>query len=103
MDENNAPALGGKVPHIDEWPEKGLRGAKRANITEGSIPDWFVGWGKDQSCQFEGSWWDMICFARNVLASENTRLVAPEYHRPDWKNDHYTGDEPYTFGDEARS
>ena len=25
----------------------------------------------------------------------NTRLAAPEFHRPDWKNDNYTGPEPY--------
>lgn len=83
-------------PVIPEWPQRGLRGAKRANITHSDWQrDWFVGFGKDQSCQFEGTWWDMICFARNVLASENTRLAAPEFHRPDWKNDNYTGPEPY--------
>ncbi|MNV89987.1 hypothetical protein D3C71_1843250 [compost metagenome] len=84
---------------VNEWPQKSTRGAKRANLSSGySLPDWFVGYGKDESCQFEGTWWDMICFARNVLASENTKLVAPEYHKPEWKNDNYDGEEkPYEY------
>jgi len=88
-------------PKITAWPHTQLRGSKRTNL-ELSEPDWdwFVGYGKSEECQFEGSWWDMICFARNVLASENTRLVAPEFHRPDWAVHHYTGGEPYEFGKE---
>lgn len=89
---------------IEEWPEKNLSGSKRTNLAQSDvIPnwDWFVGTGKDESCQFEGSWWDMICFARNVLASENTRLAAPEFHRPDWKINHYTEPGPYKYGKEA--
>ena len=85
---------------IKKWPEKsGVSGAKRANLSKGFFNDWFIGWGKDQSCQFEGTWWDMICFARNVLASENTKLAAPEFYKPEWKNDNYTGEDvPYEFG-----
>jgi hypothetical protein len=84
---------------ITSWPAKGLSGAKRANIRPGSaIPDWFVGFGKDESCQFEGTWWDMICFARNVLASENTKLAAPEFYMPHLANRNYTGEEmPYEY------
>ena len=87
---------------VSEWLSKGISGAKRANIMYSEmLDDWFVGFGKDESCQFEGTWWDMICFARNVLANENTELVAPEYYRPEWKNDNYTGkDMPYKFGDD---
>lgn len=89
--------------HITAWPDTVISGAKRANIQHDLYEtspgwDWWEGFGKDESCRFEGSWWDMICFARNVLASENTRLVAPEFHKPEWKIDHYTGGEPYTFG-----
>jgi hypothetical protein len=88
---------------IERWPKGGTRGAKRANVRFADFPDWdwFVGFGKDESCQFEGSWWDMICFARNVLASENTRLAAPEFYRPEWANDNYTGPKPYFYGTEG--
>ena len=91
---------------ISKFPHVYASGAKRANIRHadffhGDGPtqtwDWFVGYGKDDRCQFEGSWWDMICFARNVLASENTKLVAPEFYRPDLANDNYTGPAPYEF------
>ena len=92
------------MKRITKWPEEYLKGSKRTHVSfVDDLPgwDWFVGWGKDESCQFEGSWWDMICFARNVLASENTKLVAPEFHRPEWRNDNYTGEErPYEFGPE---
>ena len=83
---------------VHKWPQEGLSGSKRTNLQQ-SEPgwDWFVGFGKDESCQFEGSWWDMICFARNVLASENTRLAAPEFYRPDLLIDHYTEPGPYEF------
>ncbi len=86
-------------PNIDKWPKKGTRGSKRTHITESEwLPDWFVGFGKDTSCDFEGTWWDMICFARNILASENTSLVAPEFYKPEWRNDNYTGEDiPYKF------
>lgn len=89
---------------IKEWPVKGISGAKRANITfneEGSDWDWFVGYGKDESCQFEGSWYDMVCFARNVLACENTKLVAPEFYKPEWAIRNYTATEEeqgYVYG-----
>ncbi|MEN6397183.1 MAG: hypothetical protein ABFC78_11960 [Methanoregula sp.] len=87
---------------IEKWPESQVSGAKRATVRESILPDWFVGFGKDESCDFEGTWWDMICFARNILASENTRVVAPEFHKPEWKNENYVGEErPYLFGDET--
>lgn len=89
---------------VQKWPEDYIRGSKRTNLSlVGGLPswDWFVGSGKDESCQFEGSWWDMICFARNVLSSENTRLVAPEFYRPDWRIQHYTEPGPYIYGPPA--
>lgn len=41
----------------------------------------------------EGTWWDMICLARNILASENTKMVAPEFYKPERKNNNYYGEE----------
>jgi hypothetical protein len=76
-------------PTDGDYVEKHVRGAKRANICQGTMDNWWVGHGKDESCQFEGTWWDMICFARNVLAAENTKKLAPEYHKPEWQNDNY--------------
>jgi len=68
---------------IKKWKDEYIRGSKRCNIRYSDwLSDWFVGFGKDESCQFEGTWWDMICFARNILASENTKMVAPEYYKP---------------------
>lgn len=87
---------------IKSWPDKSLSGSKRTNIVQSDAMrdwDWFVGYGKNESCQFEGSWFDMVCFARNVLASENTKLAAPEFYKPEWQNDNYIGLPPYEFGD----
>lgn len=87
--------------HIKKWEGEGLlSGAKRANIQPSEwIDDWFVGFGKDEGCQFEGTWWDMICFARNILANPNTQQCAPEYYHPEWENVNYCGEEcPYTYG-----
>lgn len=87
---------------INKWPSTRMRGAKRANIVESEcIEDWFVGHGKDESCQFEGTWWDMICFARNVLASENTKISAPSFYMPELANDNYTGPTPYEYAKES--
>jgi hypothetical protein len=84
---------------INEWKETCISGAKRANLDISTwLPDWFVGSGKDESCQFEGTWWDMICFARNVLASENTKQCCPEYYHPEYAIHNYCGEEiPYIF------
>lgn len=87
---------------ISDFPVKWLSGSKRTNISYSDwLDDWFIGYGKDSSCQFEGSWWDMICFARNVLASENTKLVAPEFYHPEMANENYCGEEqPYEFAEQ---
>lgn len=84
---------------INKWIDNKISGGKRANLRESDwLSDWFVGYGKDESCQFEGTWWDMICFARNILASENTKEVAPEFYKPDWVNSNYYGEEiPYKY------
>lgn len=74
----------------DQYPDKQISGAKRANLKASGWPDdWFVGYGKDESCHFEGTWGDMICFARNVLASKNTKIHAPKFYRPKWEIDNY--------------
>ena len=97
---------------ISKFPKSSLSGAKRANLIHADkfhnydaaqSYDWFVGFGKDQSCMFEGTWWDMICFARNVLASENTQLVAPEFYQPELKCENYLDDgKPYEFKKESK-
>jgi hypothetical protein len=89
---------------VGKWKDDYIVGAKRSHISQSNwLPDWFVGYGKDESCQFEGTWWDMICFARNVLASENTKIVAPEFYKPEWENDNYCGEEkPYDFTNEVK-
>lgn len=84
---------------IKRWEKSHESGAKRANIAISQwLDDWFVGFGKDESCQFEGTWWDMICFARNILANPNTKQCAPEWYHPEYANDNYCGEEcPYVF------
>lgn len=86
---------------IEDFPDKSISGAKRCNLDYSEwLSDWFVGTGKDESCYLEGTWWDMICLARNILASKNTELVAPEYYHPEWENYNYCGeDKPYEFED----
>ena len=84
---------------VKEWKDEFISGAKRCNIDKCNwIDDWFVGTGKDESCYLEGTWWDMICLARNILASKNTKMVAPEFYHPEWENINYRGEEkPYRF------
>ena len=84
---------------ISKWQDSHISGAKRANIQESEwLDDWFVGYGKDKSWHFEGTWWDMICFARNILASENTKQCCPEYYHPEFANENYLDEEkPYIF------
>lgn len=84
---------------ISKWPQTSVSGSKRTNLDYSKwLDDWFVGTGKDESCFLEGSWWDMICLARNILASENTKIAAPEYYHPEWANDNWCGEDmPYEF------
>lgn len=89
---------------IKEWPDSYLYGAKRCNLNKSEwLPDWFVGTGKDESCYLEGTWWDMICLARNILASENTKIAAPEFYHPEYANENWYGEEiPYQFEEESK-
>lgn len=84
---------------ITRWERYHESGAKRANLRASEwLSDWFIGYGKDESCFFEGTWWDMICFARNVLASPNTKQCAPEWYHPEYANYNYVGEEkPYKY------
>ena len=62
--------------------------AKRIHLVPSEwLADWWVGYGKDESCQFEGRWVDMAIFAAKVLAHENTKLVAPNLYRSDLELD----------------
>jgi hypothetical protein len=45
--------------------------------------------GKDESCCVEGTWFDWVAFACNVLASENTKIVAPALYEPKLANSNY--------------
>lgn len=86
-----------KKAKIEHWASSEESGGKRANIRASEyFSDWFIGYGKDESCQFEGTWWDMICLARNILSSPNTKQCAPEFYHPEFRNDNYCGEEkPY--------
>ena len=86
--------MGSNKVKITRWDKSYESGAKRANLRKSEwLPDWFFGFGKDESCCFEGDWWDMICFARNVLASPNTKQCAPEWYHPEYANSNYVGEE----------
>lgn len=73
----------------DEKTEGGLdkvslRGGKRTNIGHSEwLDDWWVGWGKDQSCQFEGPWEHMAILAAKILRHPNTQKVAVNLYQPD--------------------
>jgi hypothetical protein len=62
-----------------------MTGGKRTNIGHnepGDDWDWWVGWGKDESCQFEGPWEHMAILAAKILRHPNTRNVAPNLFMP---------------------
>lgn len=61
-----------------------MSGGKRTNIDHTSHDtesmsdwNWWVGWGKDQSCQFEGPWQHMAILAAKILRHPNTKAVCP--------------------------
>lgn len=62
-----------------------LMGGKRAHIvpTDDKGWDWFVGYGKDESCQFEGPWLHMAIIAAKILRHPNTQKVASNLYLPD--------------------
>lgn len=73
-----------------DLPVDFVSGGKRVNLMQSnSHPQLFFGFGKDESCVFEGSWGHMVAFACEVLACDNTKLIAPELYREDWKNEMY--------------
>jgi len=61
-----------------------LSGGKRANIghtsevhSNGDDWDWWAGWGKSESCQFEGPWQHMAILAAKILRHPNTKAACP--------------------------
>lgn len=87
------------MKEIKKWESEHLSGAKRCNLSKSDwLGDWFVGTGKDEYCYLEGTWWDMICLARNILANKNTEQCAPEWYHPEYANNNYCGEEkPYDY------
>lgn len=88
-----------------ELPVTSVRGAKRVNAWRGTYQEFnmlsqqmgdmcdtgdkFRFSGKDESCCVEGTWFDWCCFACNVLASENTRIMCPALYEPMLANSNY--------------
>lgn len=63
-------------PTIEGWTDLSVEGGKRTNIAHSeTLTDWYVGYGKDQSCEFEGSWYHMMILAARILSSDNSRKV----------------------------
>lgn len=61
-----------------------MRGGKRANIEPSDwMGDWWVGYGKEESCQFEGPWLHMAVLAAKILRHPNTKQEAPNLYRED--------------------
>lgn len=64
-------------------PPSFLRGGKRANLQQSeSREDWWVGFGKDEGCQFEGPWSHMAILAAQILSDPATEVVASNLYRP---------------------
>lgn len=94
-------------PKIESWNTKYVKGGKRVNVREsGTLPDWFVGYGKDRSCQIEGPWHHWVTLAMMILSADNTRqledalgrddLYHPEMEAVALDIEQYTGT-PYEF------
>lgn len=65
-------------------PPSYLDGGKRTNLKRSKwMGSWWVGYGKDESCQFEGPWSHMVILAAKILRHPATELVAPNLYRPD--------------------
>jgi len=106
-----------EVNDVKELPSHYVSGAKRVNARSGEYTDYsaytgiaglfnpdkdlrnapvvknpddlFRFHGKDESCCVEGTWFDWVAFACNVLASKNTEVVAPSLYEPKLGNDNY--------------
>lgn len=69
-----------------DFPEKHLCGSRRTNIDISDWMDnWFVGTGKDEFCYLEGTWQDMVSLAKQILSSENTKIVSPDDYHPEMR------------------
>ena len=66
-----------------EWPEEYISAGKRTKLRTGTLTDWFVGYGKDRSCQFEGNWHAMIAIAAKILSSPNTKIAVENSELPE--------------------
>lgn len=66
-------------------PDKDLSNAPVVNNPD----DMFRLHGKDESCCVEGTWFDWVAFACNVLASKNTFHVAEQLFEPKLSNGNY--------------
>lgn len=105
------------INHDAKLVSKGVSGAKRVNAYAGEFTDYsaYTGLaglfnpdkdlenapvvknpddmfrlsGKDESCCVEGTWFDWVAFACNVLANKNTQLVAPKLYEPKLENGNY--------------
>jgi hypothetical protein len=69
----------------DDGLEKvNLSGGKRTRIAHSDwIDGWWVGYGKDESCQFEGPWQHLAILAAKILRHPNTQRAAPNLYQPD--------------------
>lgn len=66
-------------------PDKDLNNAPRVENPD----DMFRLHGKDESCMVEGTWFDWVCFACNILAHDNTKAIAPDLYEPKLQNGNY--------------
>lgn len=66
-------------------PDKDLSNAPVVNNPD----DMFRLHGKDEGCCVEGTWFDWVAFACNILGSENTKAVAPALYEPKLQNGNY--------------
>ena len=64
---------------ISYWSETSMTGGKRTNTRQSdNLGDWFVGYGKDRSCIFEGDWYALVTLALKILSSPNTEKLVEE-------------------------
>lgn len=64
--EDLADSADRKQPSVDF-----LSGGKRCNIEDHD--GWWVGYGKDESCQIEGGWADWVELAKEILKADEER------------------------------
>ncbi len=65
-------------------PPSYLSGGKRTHLSRREwMSDWWVGYGKDEGCQFEGPWAAMTYLAAKILSHPATEVTSPNLYRPD--------------------